>query len=308
MIEQNSPLAYLNGTWILQRDFLIPPTDSGFVLGTTVAEQMRTFQGRVFRLAQHIARLKRSLAIVGVELPMPFEALAEAAEQLAKHNHRLLQPDDDLGLTLFVTPGPYLTYVPSGGPPLVGMHTYPLPFRNWVHLYRNGQSVIVTSTRQVPSACWPPELKCRSRMHFYLADREARQHDPAARAILLDLDGFVTEASTANVVLWRAAEGLISPPRDHILPGISVTVLEELAGQLAIPFVYRPIRPQEIESSEEVFLTSTSPCLVPVTRCNGKPIGSGRPGPVFEKLMAAWNQLVGIDIRAQAEKYANRPQ
>lgn len=306
MSGTDSPLAYRNGQWIPAEQLLVPPTDAGFVLGATVAEQMRTFGGRLFRVAEHFSRLSRSLEIVGLTLPISISELMQAAERLASHNHSLLQPGDDLGLTLFVTPGPYPTYVPTGGTPLIGMHTFSLPFGNWVELYRRGQSVVVTQIRQVPASCWPPELKCRSRMHFYLADREARAREPGARAVLLDMDGYVTEASTANIVLYRADEGLISPPRHSILPGVSLSVLEELAQQLGLKLIFRPVRPEEILQADEVFLTSTSPCLVPVTRCNAQPIGQGTPGPIFEQLISAWSELVGLDIRQQAQQFAHR--
>ncbi len=306
MGEQPTHWAWRNGQWILAPELTISPWDAGFVLGATVSEQLRTFRGQLFRLKEHLARLARSLEIAGIALPVSWDELALACTELVQRNRCTLHVDDDQGLTIFATPGLYRTYVPEGGPPVVAMHTYPLPFRNWAKLYTTGQSVWITSVRQVPSNCWPAELKCRSRMHYYLADREAQLRQPGARAILLDQDGYVCEASTANIVLWKEHEGLISPPRESILPGISIHVLEELARSLEIPFVFRPVHPKELEQADEAFLTSTSPCLIPITSCNGKPLGEGRPGRIFHRLLSAWNQLVGLDIRAQAERFATR--
>ncbi len=298
-------LAYLNGRWI-DEPLHVPVTDAGFVLGVTVAEQMRTFGGTLFRLEEHLARLRRSLQVVGVTPSIPLEQLAEDAKHLARENHRQLDPGDDLGLSLFITPGTYSTFQPDGSEPLVGMHTYPIPFRLWADKYTSGQALMTTNVTQVPASCWPPELKCRSRMHYYLADREAARRRPGARALLLDQNGFVSEASTANIVLYRRGEGLISPPSDTILAGISVGVLRELADELKITWNERPLRPEDVYRSDEVFLTSTSPCLLPVTVCDGHDIGDGRPGPVGRRLLDEWGRRVNIDIVAQARRFANR--
>jgi branched-subunit amino acid aminotransferase/4-amino-4-deoxychorismate lyase len=300
------PVAFLNGRFVPAAEAVVPVHDAGFLLGATVSEQLRTFGGKLFRLDEHLDRLRHSLAIVGVDPGCSQTDFAEAAAELARRNHALLADGDDLGLTIFVTPGPYATYVPVGGPPLVGMHTYELPFALWADLYERGQSLRLTEVRQVPGECWPPELKCRSRMHYFLADRRARAIEPGARAALLDMEGNVVEASTANVVLLDREGGLVSPPRESILPGISVAVLGDLADRLGVPMAHRDVRPADLAAAAEVYLTSTSPCLLPVTRFEGRPIGDGKPGPVFARLLAAWSERVGLDIAAQARRFARR--
>jgi branched-chain amino acid aminotransferase len=299
-------LAFRNGAWIAPEELFVPVTDAGFLLGATVAEQLRTFQGRLFCLEKHLDRLEHSLAIVGVDPRLSRQQLAAAAEELAKHNHEELAAGDDLGLTIFVTPGPYSTYVPEGGPPLVAMHTFPLSFRLWADKYEKGQALLLSDVRQVPADCWPTELKCRSRMHYYLADRHAHARQPGARALLLDLNGEVTESSTANIVLFRNNEGLVAPRSENILPGVSVAVLKELAKLLDIPFQHRGLVVADVESADEIFLTSTSPCMVPVTQFEGRPVGGGRPGPMFHRLITAWNERCGLDIRRQAKEFAQR--
>jgi branched-subunit amino acid aminotransferase/4-amino-4-deoxychorismate lyase len=304
----SDPLAYLNGQLVPAQAAVIPVTDAGFVQGVTVAEQLRTFGGKLFRLDRHLQRLAHSLEIVGIDPPVPLAELGRIAEDLAARNHRLLDPADDLGLSIFVTPGAYATFdtvAPRSGP-TVGIHTYPLPFHLWHDKYAGGQSLVVTDVVQVPSACWPAELKCRSRMHYYLADKKAREIEPGARALLLDQSGQVVEASTANVLIYSAKEGLVSPPREAILPGVSVAVLEELAAAMKIPFVHRRLEPADIAAAGEVMLGSTSPCVWPVTRFSGRPIGDGRCGPVVEALLKKWSQLVGLDIVAQAARFAKR--
>ena len=302
------PLAYLNGKYLPASQASVSVTDAGFVQGVTVAEQLRTFRGRLFRLEQHLQRLARSLQIVGIDPGVQLATIAETAQRLVAHNHALLDQDDDLGLSIFITPGTYATFRPQKASfsPMVGLHTYPLPFYQWADKYEKGQSLLVTSVRQVPSVCWPAELKCRSRMHYYLADRRAQEIDATARALMLEIDGTVTEASTANLVLYKKEHGLLSPPRKHILPGISVSVLAELAAELPLPFDERVLHVEDVAAADEVLLCSTSPCVWPVLRFNGERVGTGRPGTIFKQLLDAWSRLVQLNIPEQARIFANR--
>jgi branched-subunit amino acid aminotransferase/4-amino-4-deoxychorismate lyase len=255
-----------------------------------------------------LERLANSLQIVGLDPGLPLTELGEIAQQLIQKNRPLIDPEDDLGVTIFITPGNSATYsaVAARSGPTVCVHTQPLSFVHWADKYRTGDSLVVTDVVQVPAECWPRELKCRSRMHYYLADLKARQIQPGARALLLDENGLVTEASTANVVIYTASEGLISPPKEQILPGVSVAVLEELAKDVGIPFVHRELTVAQVASAAEVLLCSTSPCVWSATQLNGKQIGEGQPGPICRRLRAAWSQLVGIDIAAQSHRFKVR--
>jgi branched-subunit amino acid aminotransferase/4-amino-4-deoxychorismate lyase len=254
-----------------------------------------------------LARLEQSLRIAGIGLQRSRSELAAIAEELVLRNHPLLTPGSDLGLSVFVTPGPYATYAGSGpAEPTVCLHTYPLPFGLWAQKYRTGQALVTTDVQQVPAACWAPALKCRSRMHFYLADRKAGRTEGGARALLLDRDGFVTEASTANVLVYTRGEGLLTPPRDAVLSGISLAVIAGLAREVGIPLSHRKLLPAEVAGAEEVLLTSTPWCLLPVTRFNGRPVGEGVPGPVFARLLGAWSAAVGVDIAGQARRFVGR--
>jgi branched-subunit amino acid aminotransferase/4-amino-4-deoxychorismate lyase len=122
-----------------------------------------------------------------------------------------------------------------------------------------------------------------------------------------DEQGFVTEATTANLVIVRGGE-LLTPPAEKVLPGISLSVLRELAAKLAIPFREHDLLPVDVASADEVLLVSTSPCSLPATCFNGVPIGSGRveAWSMQRRLLSAWNDLVGLDIAAQARRMAAR--
>ena len=303
----SEPLAYLNGRFVPECSASIPLYDAGFVLGTTITEQVRTFRGQLFRLDAHLGRLQRSLEIVGVDPGVSQRDLGAIAEDLVLRNHALVADGDDLGLAMFVTPGPYPTLAAgrrSG--PTVCMHTYPLPFGLWAKSYEQGETLVTPDVRQVSPRSWPRELKCRSRMHYWLADRQARDVDPRARALLLDEEGFVTETTTASLLIYVDREGLVSPPAEKILPGISVAVVSELARKLEIPFGQRDLRPEDLAAADEVMLAGTTPCLLPVVRLNSQVIGSGIPGDIYRRLLDAWREMVGVDIASQAVRFAER--
>jgi branched-subunit amino acid aminotransferase/4-amino-4-deoxychorismate lyase len=300
-------VAYLNGQIMPADRAVLPIDDAGFALGATVTEQLRTFAGKLFRVERHLERLGRSLDICGLASPITLAEFGRIAREIAEHNHRLLAPGDDLGLAVFVTPGPYPA-IASGrrAQPTVGLHTFPLAFDLWADAYTSGVSLVLTPVEQVPAHCWPPELKCRSRMHYFLADRHAAAIERGARALLLDAAGHVTETATANVVIYQEGEGLVTPPRGTVLGGMSLEAVAELAARLGIRFGERPLLPADVASADEMLLSSTPYGIVPVTRFNGRPIGSGHPDAVFARLLAAWNELAGLDIAAQAQRFAKK--
>jgi branched-chain amino acid aminotransferase len=300
-------LSYLNGQFVPVSQMTLPATDAGFASGATVTEQLRTFSGRVFHLEQHLERLYRSLQIVGIQPQEAPADLTSAAEKLVTANWQLGDPKDDLGLCIFATPGPLPTFhLGQSGSPCVGLHTYPLPFSLWAEKYQRGQRLIVTDVEQVPSRCWPPELKCRSRIHYHLADRAAAAIESGSRALLLDSAGFVRETSTANILLYRADKGIVTPPTEDVLPGISLAVVRRLASRLGISWNHSRLRCEDLASADEVFLSSTPFCLLPVTGFNGLKIGAGSAGTMFQSLIHAWSQEVGVDIVNQAQIFSCR--
>ena len=293
---------FLNGAWVPNSELHISVDDAGFLLGATVTERLRTFGGRVFRLAEHLDRLCNSLKIVGLDSDKICNQVATAVPEFLQRNGALIGAGDDWSIVAFATPG-----VAGSDRPTVCVHGYPLPFKTWAAKYETGVPVIVSHIRQLPPNCVPPELKCRSRMHFYLADREAAARQPGARAILLDQDGYIAEATSANVVVFREGEGFVSPPHDNILVGVSLGVVEELSARINVPFVTRGLSVDELCSADEALLTSTSICALPIVECNGHPIAGGKPGPIFGRLLSAWNDLVGLNITEQSRRYAGRP-
>jgi branched-subunit amino acid aminotransferase/4-amino-4-deoxychorismate lyase len=161
------------------------------------------------------------------------------------------------------------------------------------------------SVRQVPDACWPVQAKVRSRLHYYLADREAHAAEPGSRAVVCHLDGRVSETSTANIAVVRHGTILTPPPSDA-LTGVSLRCAETLAATLGIAWQARSLTDADLTGADEILLTSTPNCILPATRFNGRAVGTGRPGPIYQSLLAAWSSLVGLDIAAQARSWVSQ--
>ncbi len=303
----DEPLSYLDGQFLPASQMAIPVSDAGFALGATVTEQLRTFSGHLFYLEEHLERFYRSLQLVGISLRESSADLVRAAERIVAANWQLCDGEDDLGLSLFATPGTLATFNEGRhGRPCVGIHTYRLPFGLWADKYQNGQKLVVTDVQQVPATCWPAELKCRSRMHYFLADQKAAAIESGARALLLNRAGAVLETSTANILLYREEGKIVTPPIEDVLPGISLTVVHRLATQLGLDWDHSTLCCEDIAEADEVFLSSTPFCLLPVISMNGQTIGNGLGGSVFQSLIRAWSREVGLDIVGQAQQFANR--
>jgi branched-chain amino acid aminotransferase len=297
------PLVYLKGGLVPASQAHLAIYDAGLVLGATVTEMTRTFRKQLYRLDEHLDRLFRALRYTRLDIGLGKAQLAEVSRELVAHNARLLDDAGELALVHFVTPGELPTYAGMAGKagpsqPTVCAHTFPLPFSLWATRMRHGAHLVTPSIRHVPPQCYDPKMKYRSRMHYYLADKEAQLVDPDATALLLDLDGNVTETSGANfLIVERGA--ITAPTTVNTLPGISRGRVIELAQQLGIRFVERDLQVYNVINADEAFLSSTPYCLLPVTRINGVAIGDGTPGPISRRLLRAWSEEVGLDIEKQ---------
>ena len=301
----SEPLVYLNGEIIPASQARLPIYDAGIVQGATVTEQTRTFRHQPWQLDRHLDRLFHSLEFACVSITLSQEELRSISLALVAQNAKLVHPEDDLGLIQFVTAGEYATYASgmSGSArtsPTVCVHTFRLPFELWAKKQRDGVHLITPSIRQVPRECIPPHMKCRSRMHYFLAEQEVRQTDPEAWALLLDQQGNITETNAANLLIVENSM-IVSPKLSATLPGISRAFVLELGDKLGIRFQEGNISVDRALKAEEAFLTSTPWCMMPVVRINGKAIGDGRPGAIFQQLLESWSSAAHVDIAQQVQ-------
>jgi branched-chain amino acid aminotransferase len=301
--NSTEPVVYLNDTFLPASQAKLNIYDLGIVLGATLTEMTRTFDHQPFRAEDHIARLYRSLKFAGITVPQSPEEMLRLTYELAKTNCRLIGPDDDLGIVHFVTPGENALYAGSAaasGPsrPTVCIHSFPLRFELWRHLFVGGAHVVTPSIRHIPPQCLDPKMKNRSRLHWFIAERQAQIVDPRAITLLLDLEGNVTECSGSNFVIVNG-DTIVSPSRRNILWGISLETVRELAPAIGMEFVEKDFQPFDVVNADEAWITTTPYCVAPCTKINGIAIGDGRPGPSFRKMQAAWSDRVGKDIGTQ---------
>jgi branched-subunit amino acid aminotransferase/4-amino-4-deoxychorismate lyase len=302
------PLAYLNGRISPASQTTLSIFDLGIVMGASVTEMARTFHHEPFRLNEHVERLFRSIRFTGFEVDLTREALVDLAKELIDHNARLIPPHHDLGVSMFVTAGTSLVYTGYSGmatqrKPTICVHTFPLPFELWAEKYTLGQHVVTPSIRHLPPECLDPKIKSRSRMHWYLADEQARLVDPKAIALLIDRQDNITETGTANFFIVQSGK-LVTPTGRNTLHGISQQVVSELAEKLDLKLEHRDFQTYDVVNADEAFTSSTPYCILPVTLINGRPIGDGKPGKVYNLLLQSWSQTVNLDIAGQMQSGA----
>ena len=173
------PLVFLNGSLVPASQAHLAIFDAGIVLGATVTEMTRTFRHVPYRLDEHLDRLFRSLKYTRMDIGLSKADLADVSRKLIAHNAGLVDGDEELGLIHFVTAGEFPTYAGSAGraartTPTICAHTFPMPFELWVSKLDTGAHLVTPSIRHVPPQCYDPKMKYRSRMHYYLADKEAQ--------------------------------------------------------------------------------------------------------------------------------------
>jgi len=297
------PVAFLNGTLVPQSEASVPVTDLGVVAGASVTEMIRTFGHRPFRVADHLDRLCESIELMGFPHAPPRQQIQSAVEAVVHHNTSLIPKHHDLGVVVFVTAGQNLTYLGGNARDQVSrgtlcVHSFPLPFELWVDRQVNGQHLATVSVLPLPVQSVSPVAKHRNRMHWLRADREARERFSGANAVLVTPDGSVTETSSGNIFVVQGRT-IRTPPSELVLGGISRKVLNELAQTAEFSWEEAPVTVESIGDADEVMTTSTPYCVMPVTRFDDCAVGNGEPGPVFQELLAAWSNLVGLDIVQQ---------
>src|SRR5262249_22513977 len=191
--------------------------------------------------------------------------------------------------------------------PAVGSCTRQLGFSRLADICRDGAHGVIVRTRSFSADALDPKVKNFSRMNFNMAELEAADVDPEGWPILTDSRGSVTEGVGYNFFI--VTDGVIRTAGDRgVLQGVSRGTVFDLAREMALPVVEEDFQPYDVYTADEAFFTSTSPCILPVTRVDRRPIGDGRPGPITARLLRAWSETVGVDIVAQAQHYGPREQ
>ena len=238
--------AYFNGEWVPSSQVMISPMDRGFRGGDVVFDVARTFNGKSFRMKEHIDRLYRSLKYVRLDPGLSPEEMEDISEEAIRRNEHLLAEAGDFSVNQFVTRGPAPQWTRDAGPPTVCVMVGAVPFAQYAKVFEVGAHGVMPRTGSYSAESLDPKVKHWSRMNFALADLEAGDVDPNAWPILTDTDGNLTEGTGYNVFL--VTDGVIRTPGDStILKGISRGAVSDLArpaehshGRGATPAV-RPV-------------------------------------------------------------------
>ena len=290
-------VCWLNAQWIPASHAQAPLSDLS-LWGLAVTEMLRTYRGKVLFAKQHTKRLLQSARLTGIAAPTASE-FEDVLNETVRRNAKLVEEAGDIGLSVCLSAGqnPLLGQVitpgyADGGAGVQSVVPFPLPMDAWRELKQNGQALVTTDIQQISPDTMPPEIKCRSRMHWRLADQQAQQIEPGARALLLDQQGLVAETSAANICIVRA--GRLLTPDSGVLAGITRDFVFELAAQLDIVAKKTPIKLQDVLDADEVFLTSSLMGLCPVSRINGKDLPQVG-GAIYQKIAAAFRNKTGTE-------------
>ena len=294
-------IAYFNGEWVPDSQCLVHATDRGFRVGDVVYDLERTFNGKVFRLRDHLERFMRSLKYVRLDPGLTIDELEALTREVIDRNQPLREPGGDFTLTQFVTRGRAI-HLMDPVPPTVCIMPQRIDFSQYSKFYRSGVHVVIPRTRSYHPDSLDPKVKHYSRMNFVLANLEAADVDPEAYPVVLDTDGNIAEHVAGN--FYMVTDGVLRMPSDRSsLQGDTRKAVIELAQRLGIPTVEEDLQPYDAYNADEVFLSNATYCILPAGRIDGRTIGEEVPGPITRQLQAAWSEMVGIDFVDQALSY-----
>jgi len=287
-------MVFLNGKFMPLEEARVPVLDRGFIFGDGVYEMVPVYSRVPFRLDEHLARLERSLAAVRIRNPYGRAEWRDIILQLVAK-----QPFEDQGVYFQVTRGVARRdhAFPKDAVPTVFIMSNPLvnPPRELVE--RGATAVTAVDDRRLHC-----DIKSISLIGNCLL-RQVSADVGAAETILLR-DRKVTEASASNVFVVRGGV-ILSPPKSNlILPGITYDVIAEIAQAAGLPFEIRDVSEAELRSADEIWVTSSSKEVLAIVTLDGKPVAGGKPGPLFHRVYALYQEFKQKVMRAGKERQA----
>lgn len=291
--------AHLNGKLVRGAEAAIPLSDRGILWGDAVYDSIRTYKGVPFYLPYRLERFLRSLYYARIDLGLSKETLQQRAHELLQINLPLVPPGSDLVMNFYVSRRAMSIQdglTPAG---TVALFCHLVPFTNFARAYVKGAPAMVPATRRTPPQSVSPKAKISNKMNHFVAELEAKAFHPDAYALMLDLDGNITESSGANFLF--VADGRLKIPDTRlVLSGADMDAILQLARGLGLETDEGTFTTYDVYNADEAFLTTNSFGVLPIVSLNGLPIGSGKVGPMTRRLMAGWRELVGMDFVAQA--------
>ncbi len=278
-------MIYLNGDLLPDDQIRIDPADRGFLLGDGIFETMRSYQGRIFRLDAHLDRLFSGAEFLGIPVPLMRDELARGVSATLEAN-QLSNRGASLRLTLTRGPGPRGLIPPPRPQPTVLITATPLTQTS----FPPAKAILAKDIRRNEhSLC--SKIKSLNYLDNILARQQAEQAG-ADEALLLNTAGHLAEASTANLFIDHEGTLQTPPIGDGALPGITRSVVLELAAKLGIPAQETSITADDLPRANEAFLTNSIIEIRPLVQVEGQWLGGGGRGEITLALQRAYHKAV----------------
>nr|WP_321352823.1 branched-chain-amino-acid transaminase [uncultured Methanoregula sp.] len=278
-------IIYKDGKYLPEEEARISVFDHGFLYGDGVFEGIRCYNGRVFRLKEHIDRLYDSAKTIDLQCPITKDEMTEAICETLRRNNLtdayirpiITRGVGDLGLD------PRKCKVASV---VIVAVTWGAMYGD---LYEKGLKGVTVSIRRNPAECLPPNVKSLNYLNNILAKIEAN-YKGGDEAIFFDTNGYISEGSGDNLYIVKNGE-ILTPPTLNNLRGISRMVLLEIARAHGITVKEQNLGYFDLYTADEMICTGTAAEVAPITWVDGRIIGSGKPGPITRQLMAAFKTV-----------------
>jgi len=280
-------IVYLNGKFVPEEEAKVSVFDHGFLYGDGVFEGIRAYHGCIFKLQEHIRRLYDSAKAINLEISLTQEEMMEIVKETCRKNNlkdsyiRLIvsRGKGDLGLDPRKCANPSIICIAAS------ISLYP------PELYQTGLSVITVPTRRNIAEGVNPRIKSLNYLNNIMARMEATLAG-VEEAILLTQEGYVAECTGDNIFMVR--DGVIKTPAIHLgmLEGVTRNSVIELAKKRGIVVEETVLTRFDFFTADECWLTGTAAELIPVVNIDGRPIGSGKPGPMFAALLEDYREVV----------------
>lgn len=282
----SSQQIYINGKFFSKEEAVVSVFDHGLLYGDGVFEGLRVYEGKVFRMAQHLKRLYDSAKAIMLQIPMPIEGMQEAVLAAVEKNGL-----DNCYIRLVITRGagtlglgPERTSNPQVIIIVDKIALYPEEH------YRNGLEIVTASTIRNHPGALSPQIKSLNYLNNIMAKVEASKAG-CLEALMLNHKGEVSECTADNIFIVRNGV-LMTPPTDAgILEGVTREAVLELAKDAGVPTEEKTLTRHDVYIADECFMTGTAAEVIAVVRIDGRPIGDARPGPITLKLQELFHKL-----------------
>jgi branched-chain amino acid aminotransferase len=281
---------YLDGKFVDSSEAKVSVFDHGLLYGDGVFEGIRLYGGNIFRLEEHLERLEYSAKAIMLEMPLTREQLSWATCETCRQNGltdayiRLVitRGVGDLGLAPWLCPKPSMFIIASK------ISLYPQEY------YDNGLAIVTVPTRRISPAALPPTIKSLNYLNNILGKLEAKQFG-ALEAIMLNEQGYVAECTADNVFIVHKGELITPAASQGALKGITRSTIIDVAKDLGIPLRETNMTRYDLWCADECFLTGSGAEVIPVVKLDGRTIGTGKPGPITQRVLASFRKRVLVE-------------